>query len=142
MPMPQEYFAASRDFDAFMNDAKAALGLQSHHQTYTAVQGVMAVFRRRPSVSDALRFANMLPQVLRAIFVSDWDPAEPQRAFGPRDAMEAEVRDLRRHHNFAPDAAIATVAGALRRHVDTARFERILSTLPEEARAYWDLEEA
>ena len=25
MPMPQEYFAASRDFDAFMADAKAAL---------------------------------------------------------------------------------------------------------------------
>lgn len=138
MPMPQEYFAASRDFEAFMADAKTALGHGSHHQTYTTVQAVLTVFRRRLSVGDALRFAGVLPPVLRAIFVSDWDVADAQKPFGPRGAMEAEVRAFREHHNFAPTDAISTVAGVMRKHVDTRDFERVLSTLPDEAQAYWD----
>ena len=140
MPMPQEYFAASRDFDAFMADAKAALGHGSHHQTYTPVQAVLTVFRRRLSVGDALRFADALPPVLRAIFVSDWDAEQAKRPFGPREAMEAEVRAFREHHNFAPPDAISTVAEVLRKHVDMRDFERVLATLPDEARAYWNLE--
>lgn len=137
MPMPQDYFSASRDFDAFMAEAKEALGHGSHHQTYTTVQAVLTVFRRRLSVSDALRFADVLPPVLRAIFVSDWDAAETPRPFGPRDEMEAEVRAFREHHNFAPPDAIATVAAVLRKHVNADDFERVLSALPEDARGYW-----
>lgn len=137
MPMPQEYFAASRDFDAFMADARRALGHGSHHQTYTSVQAVLTVFRRRLSISDALRFADVLPPVLRAIFISDWNPAEPVRAFGPRDEMEAEVRAFRQHHNFAPDGAIRIVAGVLRGHVNARDFDRVLASLPPGARDYW-----
>lgn len=137
MPMPPEYFSASRDFDEFMTDAKSALGHDSHHQTYTSVQAVLTVFRRRLEVGDALRFADVLPPVLRAIFVADWNAEEAQRPFGPRADLEREVRAFREHHNFAPDGAIATVAEVLRRHVDRRDFERVLATLPEGARDYW-----
>lgn len=140
MPMPQEYFAASRDFDAFMADAKEALGHTSHHQTYTTVQAVLTVFRRRLSIGDALRFADVLPPVLRAIFESGWDAGDEQKPFGPREDMEAEVKAFREHHNFAPPNAIATVAAVLRKHVDIRNFERILATLPDEAGAYWNSE--
>jgi uncharacterized protein (DUF2267 family) len=137
MPMPQEYFTASRDFDAFMQDAKAALGHQSHHQTYTTVDAVLTVFRRRLAAADGLRFASVLPPLLRAIFVKGWDPEEARPQFGPRDALEAEVKTVRRHHNFAPDGAIGIVASVVRRHVNGEDFERALATLPAGARDYW-----
>jgi uncharacterized protein (DUF2267 family) len=37
------------------------------------VQGVLQTFRRRLEISEAIRFAGVLPPVLRAIFVADWD---------------------------------------------------------------------
>ena len=74
MPMPQQYWHASRDFERFMAEARDALGHTSHHQTYTTVDAVLRVFRRRLSADDALRFAGALPPVLRAIFVADWEP--------------------------------------------------------------------
>lgn len=141
MPMPQEYFAASRDFDAFMEDAKQALGHQSHHQTYTTVEAVLTVFRRRVSVADGLRFADALPPVLRAIFVAGWDPDVPLRPFTSRAEMDAEAKTIRQHHNFAPDGAILTVAQVLRRHVDADRFARMLASLPEPARAFWAIDD-
>jgi uncharacterized protein (DUF2267 family) len=137
MPMPQEYFAASRDFDSFMEDAKQALGHHSHHQTYTTVDSVLTVFRRRLTAAEGLRFASALPPVIRAIFVHDWEPEEAPPAFGGRDALEAEVKTIRPQHNFAPDGAIATVAQVLRRHVDEEDFARVLATLPDGARDYW-----
>jgi uncharacterized protein (DUF2267 family) len=139
MPMPQEYFTASHDFDAFMADAKEALGHGSHHQTYTTVDAVLTVFRRRLTAAEGLRFASALPPVLRAIFVKDWDPEAPRAQFAPRDALDAEVKTIRRHHNFAPDGAIGIVAGVLRRHVDSEDFERVLATLPAGARDFWSV---
>ena len=137
MPMPQEYFLASRDFDAFMQDAKDALGHQSHHQTFTTVDAVLQVFRRRLAAAEGLSFASVLPPVLRAIFVKDWEPASAPPPFGPRAALETEVKSIRPRHNFAPDGAIGIVARVLRKHVDGDDFERVLATLPGGAREYW-----
>lgn len=135
--MPREYFSASHDFDAFMADAKEALGHTSHHQTYTTVDAVLTVFRRRLTAAQGLRFASALPPVLRAIFVKDWEPAETPQAFGSSAMMDAEVKTIRRHHNFARDGAISTVARVLRAHVDAEDFDRVLATLPKEVRDYW-----
>jgi uncharacterized protein (DUF2267 family) len=135
--MPQEYWHASRDFERFMAEAKEALGHGSRHQTYTTVDAVLTVFRRRLTVRDGLRFANVLPPVLRAIFVAGWDPDETVRGFGAREELEAEVRTIREHHNFAPAGAIAIAAAVLRRHVDAQAFEQVLKSLPHEASEYW-----
>jgi len=137
MTMPQDYFLASRDFDAFMEDAKTALGHHSHHQTYTTVEAVLTVFRRRLTAAEGLRFASALPPVLRAIFVKDWIPQAERPPFGARAQLEAEVKTIRPRHNFAPDGAIAIVAGVLRRHVNAEDFERVMATLPDGARDFW-----
>jgi uncharacterized protein (DUF2267 family) len=79
----------------------------------------------------------VLPPVVRAIFVSDWDADEPLRPFEDVESMTREVKALRAGHNFSTDTAIRDVAAALRRHVDTADFEALLATLPPEARRYW-----
>lgn len=137
MPLPAEYQRASLDFEQFLVDARDISGLNTTNMVWNMVVGVLHTFRRRLAVRDALRFANLLPPVLRSIFVADWDVDEPQRAFEDRATMTREVQALRAAHNFAPDSAIRDVAQALRRHVDEAELDRILATLPAGARDYW-----
>lgn len=137
MPVPFEYQHASLEFEQFLLDARDIAGLNTTHMVYNMVVGVLHTFRRRLAVKDALRFAQVLPPVLRAIFVADWDVDEPRLAFGDRAAMTREVQALRAAHNFAPDTAIHDVAQALRRHVELAELERVLATLPAGARDYW-----
>ena len=136
MPIPQEYWHASRDFEAFMDDLKQETLLATHNMAYTTLEGVFRTFRARLTVDQACRFADELPPVLRAIFVAEWRPAAPL-PFARRDVLESEVAKLRRHHNFSPDNAIASVATVLWRHVDTERFEAMLSDLPPEASEFW-----
>lgn len=137
MPVPPEYQRASQHFEAFMANVCAESGLATTHMAWNMVVGVLQAFRRRLPLKDALRFANALPPVVRAIYVSDWDPDEPIRPFGEVEAMTREVKALRAAHNFSTDTAIREVAAALRRHVDVPGFEAMLNTLPPEARTYW-----
>jgi uncharacterized protein (DUF2267 family) len=137
MPVPSEYQRASIDFERFLVEARDNAGLATTNQSYTMAQAVLLVFRRRLSVQQAIDFAQVLPPVLRAIFVSDWDTAAPRADFADRATLVREVQSVRPQHNFAPDSAIDDVATALRRQVHPADFERVLSTLPEAARRFW-----
>lgn len=142
MPMPAEYQQACERFDAFLADVRDACELGSRHQAYTMTQGVFQAFRRRLALADAIRFAAALPGLVRALFVAEWNPAEPRREFVPREALDAEVRALRPLHNFAPDGAIGHVAWALWRHADAAALARVLEQLPAAARDYWRTDDA
>lgn len=137
MPMPMEYFQASTDFDAFMSDLLDISLLKTRHQAYTMLQSVLQVFRRRLTLPQAIEFAGILPPVLRAIFVSDWDTSEPLKPFEPREQLMAEVRQLRHNHNLSTPTAIEDVTKAIRRHVDEARMTALLQRLPEGALAFW-----
>ena len=128
---------ASEDFERFLRDARDIAGLATRNQTYTMVQSVLQVFRRRLVVADAIRFAGALPPILRAIFVADWDPGEPQRPFLDRQAMTREAQSLRRDHNFSPDSCIGDVAAALRKHVEETDFDRVVAALPQGASEFW-----
>ncbi len=138
MPVPAEYARASEQFYSLLVDARDAAGLGSTHQAYTMLQGVLQVFRRRLDVDDALRFAAILPPLVRALFVADWDVDEPRRSFGSRVAMTDEVQSLRAAHNFAPDTAIGDVSRALRSYVDEEAFGRMLARLPDGAVEFWE----
>jgi uncharacterized protein (DUF2267 family) len=140
MPVPPEYQRATDDFYAFLTDARDTAGLATTHQTFTMVQGVLQVFRRRVDLREAILFAGALPPVLRAVFVADWNPDDPQRQFDDLATMTREVQTLRPDHNFAPDTAICSVASALRRHVDVKAFERVLSGLPPGAAKFWQVD--
>lgn len=137
MPMPMEYRQASVDFDRFMEDLKAVSMLRTSHQAYTMLQAVFQVFRRRLTTEQSIAFAGVLPPVLRAIFVSDWDIAEDRLTFGSESEMMMEVKALRHNHNLSTETAIRDVAAALRRNVDSAAFDRALSQLPQGARDFW-----
>ena len=138
--MPQQYQRAGEAFDAFLREARDELGHATRNQTYTTVESVLFTFRRRLTVEEGLRFADALPAVLRAMFVANWNTSEPPVPFGSREAMTAEVKALRRNHNFAPDTAIRDVACVLVQHVDATDFEAVIARLPREARAFWNAE--
>ena len=137
MPMPPEYRFATRDYDAFIETLRDRLSTHSRNVAYTTTQAVLITFRRRLTVAQGLAFAEVLPAVLRAIFVSGWDVSDPPAPFASRADLTAEVLAVRQAHNFAPDSAIEDVAWALRRHVDARAFDRVLEELPDGARAYW-----
>ncbi|RTM01154.1 DUF2267 domain-containing protein [Ancylobacter aquaticus] len=137
MPIPMELQHASDDFERFLADARDGSGLATRNQTYTMVEGVLRSFRRRLAVQQALDFADVLPPLLRAIFVSHWDIAEPVLPFADRATLTREVQALRQHHNFAPDTCLVEVARALRRQVDAEAFDRVLATLPDGAVDFW-----
>lgn len=137
MPMPVEYQRATDHFLKFMREAQEYADLGSSHQTYTMVQGVFQTFRRRLTIKEAILFAGVLPAVLRAVFVADWDIDEPKREFEDLNIMTKEVQALRADHNFAPDTAIKNVAQALRQNVDIMKFNEVIAKLPEGAKEFW-----
>ncbi|MCY1668710.1 DUF2267 domain-containing protein [Rhizobium sp. SL86] len=139
MPIPMEYHHASRDFEAFMDDLLEISLLKTRHQAYTMLQAVLQVFRRRLTLAEAIGFAGLLPPVVRAIFVSDWDTQEPVLPFADRDSLMAEVRQLRHNHNLSTPSAIDDVTAALRRHVDETKLQAFLGKLPAGALDFWGL---
>ncbi|TLP46839.1 DUF2267 domain-containing protein [Cohaesibacter sp. CAU 1516] len=137
MPMPLEIAHASEVYETTLLALKDDLDLTTRNQTYTVLEAVLVVFRRRLSAAEILRFAGLLPPVARAIFVAGWDEHEGKEVFGCREDWTREVKGLRQHHNFAPDDAIRVVVATLRRHMDEAALDQLLGQLPDGAVDYW-----
>ena len=133
MTWPLEYQRASYDFERFMVAARDAAGLTTTNQAWTMVQGVLLALRRRLTVPQAIAFANILPPLVRAVFLDNWYPTDEPAPFSPREELIEEVRSLRAEHNFSPDNAIEAVATALRGSVDALALERVLAKLPPQA---------
>jgi uncharacterized protein (DUF2267 family) len=137
MPMPWTYRQATREWQAFLEDAKAALSLESDNAAYTAVEGVMRAFRRRLTPQQAIDFAQVLPSVLRALFIADWQLDEGPQPPGTRAEWTTEARALRPHHNLTPPNCVEATALALRKSVLQQDLDRVLAALPHFAAEFW-----
>ncbi len=137
MTWPLEYQKACIDFERFMVAARDAAGLQTTNMAWNMVEGVLLVFRRRLTMRQAIEFANVLPPLIRALFLNNWHPGDEPEPFIDREALTSEVQALRRAHNFAPENSIDAVALALRSVVDENALDRVLGACPVEARAFW-----
>jgi uncharacterized protein (DUF2267 family) len=136
MPMPWTYRQATREWQAFLAEARMAMDLTSDNSTFTAVEGVLRAFRRRLAPQQAIDFAQVLPSVLRALFVADWQLAGPAPP-GSRADWTADAMALRPHHNLTPPNCVAATALALRKSVLRADLDRVLATLPPFATEFW-----
>lgn len=136
MTRPMIYQHATEDFEAYLKDACDRLDTPSRNVAYTSTEGVFRAFRARLDPQDALRFADLLPAVLRAIFVSNWC-LDDKRQWASREVLTQEIKALRQHHNFSPDTVIADVAWALRRHMDEKALDGLLETLAPPAQDFW-----
>ena len=137
MTVPMEYRLASQKFEAFLSEVAEEAGLTTRNQAYTMLQGVLLAFRRRLTPEEGIVFAQVLPPMLRALFITDWDPHAPREQGWDRTVLTREVQQLRRNHNLSPDTAIRDVAAVLRRHANEAALEKSLARLPQPARDFW-----
>ncbi|GAB2465044.1 DUF2267 domain-containing protein [Jatrophihabitans fulvus] len=137
MPYPFAYAEASQVFQDVLVDVRRETAVVTKNQAYTVLQGVLLVFRRRVDPQTSLRVADLLPVTVRALYASDWDLDEPRRSFADPLELAREVRSLRSRHNAAPDTCVADVVRALRRHVDLAKLDALLDSLPAEAAGFW-----
>ncbi|MEZ5700871.1 MAG: DUF2267 domain-containing protein [Burkholderiaceae bacterium] len=137
MTLPFEYQNPTLQFERFMVDARDCAGLPTTNMAWNMVVGVFHAFRHRLTVAEALAFAAILPPMLRALFIEDWDIAQQPVPFGDPQEWLADVRSVRTEHNFAPEDAVPSVAAALRGHVDAVALERVLQQLPAPAGRYW-----
>ncbi|QEL23934.1 DUF2267 domain-containing protein [Bosea sp. F3-2] len=140
MTVPSTFVYASRDFERFLLDARDELGLGTTHQTYAAVLAVLVTFRARLTPAEGVTFANALPPLLAAMFLQNWDTAQPPKPFAEHTALTRKAIGYRHDHTLLPASGIADVARALRRHVDAAAFAHALDKLPTGARAFWAAE--
>ena len=129
MPMPRTCRQATREWQAFRADARAAMNLETDNLACTAVQGVLQAFRRRLTPQQAIDFAQVLPSVLRALLVADWQIATPLPP-GTRADWPAEAMALRSHHNLTPPNCVEATALALRKSVLRGDLDRVLAALP------------
>lgn len=142
MPMPWTYRHASKEWRAILDDLKDRMGLVSDNSAYTALDGVLQVFRRRLTAQQGLDFASVLPSVPRAILVAGWQVDAVPSGFVDRDALVREVQAVRKHHNLTPANAIDAAAWTLRRYTERADFDRVLARLPEGAVQFWHVDAA
>ncbi|GLK65812.1 DUF2267 domain-containing protein [Paracoccus kondratievae] len=140
MPMPWTYRHASKEWRAILDDLKDRMDLVSDNSAYTALDGVLQVFRRRLTAQQGLDFASVLPAIPRAIFVAGWRPEAEPPPFADRATMTREAQQVRPHHNLTPDSAIEAVAWTLRRYVNAADFQRALDQLPPGAAGFWHVD--
>jgi len=142
MPMPWTYRHASKEWRAILDDLKDRMSLVSDNSAYTAMDGVLQVFRRRLTAQQGLDFASVLPAIPRAVFVSGWHLCERPPPFVSRAALIAEVKKIRQHHNLTPDNAIEATAWSLRRYTNKIELERVLARLPDGAVEFWHVDVA
>lgn len=140
MPMPWTYRHASKEWRAILDDLKDRMDLVSDNSAYTAMDGVLQVFRRRLSAQEGLDFASVLPCVPRAIFVAGWKLNDTPLPFADRQALTQEAKRVRPDHNLTPDNAIEATAWTLCRYMIKADLERILMRLPTGSTEFWHVE--
>jgi uncharacterized protein (DUF2267 family) len=137
MTLPFAYQNASLEFERFLADARNYADLATTNMAWNMVVGVLHTFRRRLTVKQVIKFSAVLPPVIRALFLDQWNPDQEVAGFGTEAQLLEEVRSVRPDHNFSPQDAILAVAKALRNRVDQVEFARALAELPPGAAQFW-----
>ena len=137
MPVPPEYLRVGEFFNDFLLRVREETSLATRHQSYTCLQAVLTVFRKRLTPEQVIRFAQILPPVVDSIFLDGWTPEEFTPGWGTRASQAGEVHDLRRDHNFSTDTAIEDIARAIRTTVGDAVLDAALEPLGQGAKDCW-----
>lgn len=138
MPMPYAYRHASEEFRAYLAALRDETLIQSDNVIYTGTQAVLAAFRARLTPRQALAFADLLPAVLRAIFVSAWDIDAPRQDWPDRDGLRAEMMALRQDHNFCPPDLLEPLLAAIAATMRKPDLARVLEQIGPEAVRFWE----
>ncbi|WP_417246256.1 DUF2267 domain-containing protein [Celeribacter sp.] len=141
MTIPWSYQHSEQEFASFLKDARDRMGqaIEDDDMAYTAVEGVLQVFRRRLTPPQVVAFGNVLPSTLRAMLVYNWRVDAMPLPFGSRSEMIREAQSLRKAHNITPINVIDATAYALWRHCNHRDLSQVLANIGPEAVTFWEV---
>ena len=137
MPMPFTYRHATDEFRDFLAKLRQETLIASDNVLYTGTEAVLHSFRARLTVQQAVDFANLLPAVLRAIFVQDWNTAKARQPWPDRQTLRAEMLALRRDHNVCPQGLLEALLTAIPATMRRLDLDRLLESIGPEATDFW-----
>lgn len=140
MPMPYTYRHASEEWRAWLSGLRADTMVPSDNTLYTATEAVLKSFRARLTPQQALAFADLLPTVLRAIFVSGWDIDAPLQDWPDREKLRREMLAWRRHHNVSPPDLLDHLLAAIPASMRALDLDRVLNGIGPQAKAFWGMD--
>ncbi len=137
MPQPWTYRHASREYSSILETFKSETDLVSDNMAYTAIEAVLHSYRARLKPNEVMVFADILPCVLRAIFIYGWKPLESPLPFPEESEWYAELKEHRPNHNLTPQNAKDALAIAFWQHINHRQFELALEKLSKPAADFW-----
>lgn len=135
--MPYTYRHASEEWRDYLASLRETTLIASDNVLYTGTEAVLKSFRARLIPSQALAFANLLPTVLRAIFVSGWDINAAPQPWPDRATQRDEMLALRRDHNFCPPDLLEPLLAAIAATTRGPDLDRVLTRIGPEAADFW-----
>ena len=115
--------------NAWLAEVAGEFGTEDRQFAYRVTRAWMHVLRDRLPVQIAANFAAQLPELLRGVFYSGWNPGQVPAKFGPREYTIRFARDACVRETEVARAA-SLVTRAVRRHVSGGALDEVLDVLP------------
>ncbi len=122
----------------WVNELKNILQVPNERSAYAALRAVLHQLRDRLPVTEATDLGAQLPTMVRGIYYEGWKPARnPQAIHRASEFVDDLVRKLHGHDEIHAESAIRAVFFLLSEHVSVGEIDDVISTLPDEIKAFW-----
>lgn len=106
------------------------LGYNERQQTYDAVAAVLTTLRDRLSAQKANELGSQLPLLVYVIYYEDWAPEKQPAQWNSYEFVNEVCRRFDTDTDNPPEHIIRTVWRTLKKQLQDARVENIVSDLP------------
>ncbi len=122
----------------WVGELKNILSVPSDQSAYAALRAVLHQLRDRLPVTEAADLGAQLPTMIRGIYYEGWQPAKtPQPIHHAREFIDDLYRKLHGHDEIHAESAVRAVFFQLSQHVSEGEIDDVISTLPDEIKAFW-----
>lgn len=115
--------------NAWLAEVAGEFGTEDRQFAYRVTRAWLHTLRDRLPVQVAANFAAQLPELLRGVFYTGWNPGKVPVKFGPREYALRFARDAGVRETEVARAA-GLVTRAVRRHVSGGALDEALDVLP------------
>jgi len=129
---------AVQQADEWVNELKHILSVPSEQSAYAALRAVLHQLRDRLPVDEAADLGAQLPAMIRGIYYEGWQPAKtPQLIHHAQEFIDDLMRKLHGHDEIHAESAVRAVFFLLSQHVSAGEIDDVISSLPDEIKAFW-----
>lgn len=129
---------AVQQANEWVNELKHILSVPSQQSAYAALRAVLHQLRDRLPVAEAADLGAQLPALIRGIYYEGWQPARtPQQIHHAQEFIDDLMRKLTGHDEIHAESAVRAVFFLLSQHVSAGEIDDVISSLPDEIKAFW-----